>query len=321
MVVDYIEDDFDTGFVQSLDRCLELGDRTARQKARIRREEPDRVVAPVIRQPAAYEVTVTGRGMHRQKLDRRDAELDKIIDDCRRGERGKGAALVHIDRRMLDREAAHMHFEDDRLFPGRVRLAVIVPGKGGLDDPAFRHVTGAVAAVEGEIFARASNPITVDDVAPPHLPRNRFRIGIEQQFVRVEAVPGGGIVRAVDAITVELVRPHFRQIAVPYLVGIFGKFDARLLELTRAVEQAQLDLFGMGREQREIDPLAVPARTERVRLSGPDLCRRHQDASTARLRTMGWMTRNPSPSDRWGARWVSLRSTHPAAPVIVTARA
>src|SRR5438477_11677102 len=190
MVVDDIEDDFDTGFVQTLDRCLELGDRAARQKARIRREEPDRVVAPVIRQPAAYKVTVTDRGMHRQKLDRRDAELDKIIDDRRRGERGKGAALVHIDRRMLDREAAHMHFEDDRLLPGRVRLAVIVPGEGGLDVPAFRPVTGTVAAVESEVFARAANPITVDEIARRDLPRNRLRIGTEQQMARIDTLPG-----------------------------------------------------------------------------------------------------------------------------------
>src|SRR5256885_16369439 len=104
--------------------------------------------------------------MHRQKLDRRDAELDKIIDDRRRGERGKGAALVHIDRRMLDREAAHMHFEDDRLLPGRVRLAVIVPGEGGLDDPAFRHVTGTVAAGGNEVLARAGGPGNLERRAP-----------------------------------------------------------------------------------------------------------------------------------------------------------
>ena len=49
VVVDDVENDLDAGVVQALDRRLELGDRAVRQKARIGREKPDRVVAPVIR--------------------------------------------------------------------------------------------------------------------------------------------------------------------------------------------------------------------------------------------------------------------------------
>ena len=103
--------------MQPLDRGLELGNRAARLKARVGREERDRVVAPVVRQAAADEVTVADCSVHRQELDGGHAELDEVVDDRRRSERGEGAALLHVDRRMLHRKAAHMHFEDDRLFP------------------------------------------------------------------------------------------------------------------------------------------------------------------------------------------------------------
>ena len=63
------------------------------------------------------------------------------------------------------------------------------------------------------------------------------------------------VVGSVDPVAVKLAGPRLGQIAVPDLVGVFGQHDARLLVLPAAIEQAQLDLLGMGREQREIDPL------------------------------------------------------------------
>src|SRR5712671_3415294 len=177
---------------------------------------------------------------------------------------------------------------------------------------------GAVAAIEGEVVAWAADPVAEHHVAPPHLPGDRRGIGIEQQFVWVEAMPGGGIVRPMHAIAIELVGPHLRQIAVPYLVGVIGEFDARLLVLPGPVEQAQLDLFGMGREQREIDALAVPRRAERIRQPGPHLGGWHQNVLVARLRRMGGAMRNPSLFRPVGSRWVALRSTHPTDIAAVT---
>ena len=74
---------------------------------------------------------------------------------------------------------------------------------------------------------------------------------------------------------------------MPHLVGVFRQHDARLLVLARALEQAQLDLLGMRREQREIDALAVPGRAERIGLTRPHLAGRHQPVLAARFRRMG----------------------------------
>ena len=51
VVVDDVQNDFDPGVVQSFDGGLETGDRLSGQKPRIRKEA-DRVVAPIIDEPA-----------------------------------------------------------------------------------------------------------------------------------------------------------------------------------------------------------------------------------------------------------------------------
>ena len=94
VIVNDIENDLDAGLVQPLDRCLKFGDRTAREKARVRREKADCVVAPIIREAAARKMAVADRRVYRQELDGGDAQLDEVIDDGRRGERGKRAAIV-----------------------------------------------------------------------------------------------------------------------------------------------------------------------------------------------------------------------------------
>ncbi len=209
--------------------------------------------------------------MDRQQLDSGDAKPDQIVDDRRRGEPREGAALALANRRMTDREAAHMHFEDDRLFPGIARVAVIVPGEGAIGHPAFRHVAGAVAAIDGEILARAAEAISEQHIAPAQLAGNRPRIGVEQQLVGVEPVAGSGVVGAVHPVAVELAGARLGQITVPHLVGVFRERDAGLFVLPRAVEQAQLHFVGVRREQRKIDPLPIPGRAERIGLARPHL--------------------------------------------------
>ena len=48
-------------------------------------------------------------------------------------------------------------------------LTIIVPRERGLNDPAFRHVAGAVSPVEGEVLARAADPVAEHNVTPPHI--------------------------------------------------------------------------------------------------------------------------------------------------------
>ena len=60
---------------------LELGDRVAASPiARLGREEADRVVAPVVAQAALDQAAVVDEGVHRQQLDRGDAEALQVLD-------------------------------------------------------------------------------------------------------------------------------------------------------------------------------------------------------------------------------------------------
>src|SRR5262249_55921168 len=158
------------------------------------------VVAPVIAEPVLDEMTLVERGVNRQQLDGGDAELDEVIDDRRRAQGGEGAAAAQIDAGVLLGEAADMELVDDGLFPSGLRLAVVTPGEGGVDDPAFRHDPSSVAAVEREIAPRAADAIAEMRIAPAQGSVEGLGVRIEQQLVGVEAVAAMRVVGAVDAI-------------------------------------------------------------------------------------------------------------------------
>ena len=85
----------------------------------------------------------------------------------------------------------------------------------------------------------------------------------------IEAMTTLRIIRAVNAIAVELTRSCIRQVGMPDLVGVLGELYAVELALTGLVEQADLDLFRILREQGEIDALAIPSCAQRIRLTWP----------------------------------------------------
>jgi hypothetical protein len=97
-------------------------------------------------------------------------------------------------------------------------------------------------------------------------------VRIEEELVRIEAQPVIGLIRAVHAKAVDRAGADLGHVPVPDLVAVFGKLDALLLGLAGLVEQAQLDLRRLRREQREIDPLAVPGRTAGERQAFLDGC-------------------------------------------------
>ena len=206
-------------------------------------------------------MVVVDEGVDRQQLDRRDAERFQVADRGIGAEAGIGAAQVFRDVRMLLGKTLDMGFVDDGLVP----MHVLPGGFGGpveirIDHDAFRHERRAVALVEGEVVA-GFHFVAEHGRIPGQRAGMRARIGIEQQLVRIEAVAVGGIVRPVNAIAVEGAGADARNVAVKYLVGVFGKFDAGL---ALAVEQADLDLGGVGREQRKVGTLAAPVRAERI---------------------------------------------------------
>src|SRR5437016_2396083 len=92
-----------------------------------------------------------------------------------------------------------------------------------------------------------------------------FGVGIEQQFVGIEAMSMLRIVRTMHAIPVDLAGHHLGQIAVPDVVGALGQCNAFQLAPPAPVEQAQLHFLRVGREQREIGATPIPSRAQPMR--------------------------------------------------------
>ena len=97
VVVDDVEDHLDPGAVQRLDHPLELAHllavRARRRVERVRREEADRRVAPVVRQAVVVQEALVDDVVDRQQLDRRDAELLEVL------ERRLGGEPAYVPRR------------------------------------------------------------------------------------------------------------------------------------------------------------------------------------------------------------------------------
>ncbi len=213
-------------------------------------------------------------GVDRQQLHRGDAEIVQVLDQGRGRETAKRAAqrLVHL--RMAHREAAHMHLVEDALMRRPRRRLLAAPGERRVDHHRLGHVVGAVPIVEREIRVRVAHPIAEQGIVPLDRAVQELGVGIEQELVGIEAVPGVRLVRPVDAIAIVLVRPQVGKVAVPDLVGHLRQRHPVGLLAVR-VEQAQLDLGGMGREQGEVDAGTIPARAERIGQPRPEAKVRH----------------------------------------------
>ena len=159
--------------------------------------------------------------------------------------------------------AAHMGFVDDRLVPRHADPVVVAPGVRRIDDLAFGHEGRAVAFVETEVGVGVADGVAEQRLGPFQLADQLFGVGVDQQFVGVEAMAVGRVVRAVHAVAVDQPRMGVGQVAVVDLVGVFRQFDAFEFHFAGVVENAQFDPGGVGGEQREIDPQAIPGRTER----------------------------------------------------------
>ena len=76
MVVDDVEDDFDSGGVHDLHHRLKLADRGGGKVTRDGSEEADGVVSPIIAQAALDERAVIDEIMHGHEFDGSDAEFE-----------------------------------------------------------------------------------------------------------------------------------------------------------------------------------------------------------------------------------------------------
>ena len=90
-------------------------------------------------------------------------------------------------------------------------------------------------------------------------------VRIEKQFVRIEAVPVYGIIRAVNAKAVDRARSKVLYIAVPNLVCEFRQLNALQLLFARLIDKAEFDFSGMCGEKSEVNSIAVPGCASWVR--------------------------------------------------------
>ncbi len=267
VVIDHVEDDLDAMGMKLVDHGLELVRERRPEVARLRREEGDRVVTPIIAQPFLDQVAVVDEGMDRQQLCARDAERAQIDRDFRLRQPREGTAVCFGHQRMQLGESLDMHLVDDRPLPRHFGLTRRPPGEGGVDDAAFLHQGRTVAFVKREILVRMIELVAEQFGPPPQLPNQLLGIRIEHELVGIEPVPRVGLVRTMSAVGVDRAGTSGRQIAVPDFVCIFRQLDPLELGLTLLVEQAELDLGGVGREEREVDAEPVPGGAKRKRFA------------------------------------------------------
>ena len=271
VVVDDVENDLDAGAVQHLDHRLKLVRRVAGGAvAPIGREEADGVVAPVVAQAALHQVPVVDKALDRQQLHRRHAEALQVGDRRRAGEPGVGAAQRRRHGVIAHREAAHVQLVDQGVVPRRSGRAVVVPIEGRIDHLALGHRGRVVAPVEGEVRALRADLVAEVGVGPAQRASRGPGIWIEQQPVGIEALAEVGAVGAVGAEAVERSRNGAGQVAMPDEVGALRQRAAHQFAPPAAVEDAQVDGFGMLREHREVHTFAVPACPQGVRPARPE---------------------------------------------------
>jgi hypothetical protein len=272
VVVDDVEDHLDARGVQGLDHRLELGDLPA-GRARgavgsVRGEVAQGVVAPVVGQAAPQQVRLADEVVHRQQLDRGDAQRHQVLDEGGVRQPGIGAAQRGRDVGVPHRGALDVHLVDDGVRPRGAQQRVALPGERVVDDHPARHEGPGVGGVGGGgVVVGVGEQRPVQDQLAVHRPR----VGVQQELRRVEPGAGGGVVRAVHPVAVALTGPHPRQPAVPHLVG--GLLQALAVLGPVGVEQAQVHAGRAGRPQREVRAGAVPVRAQRGGRPGPHLGR------------------------------------------------
>ena len=278
VVVDDVEDDLDAGYVHGLHHRLELLDLLAqrgrvvgvRGVRRVRGEEGEGVVAPVVAQALVEQGAVLHELVHRHQLDGGDAEPGQVVGD--RGMRQPGVRPTDLFGHLGVQlgQALDVGLVDDRLVVGDVERTVAFPVEERVDHHAVGHVRGRVVVVARVGVAEV---VAEQRLVPVDLAGGRLRVGVEQQLVGVAALALGRVPGAVHPVAVALARLHRGQVAVPDVGVDLGQLDPGLGRLSACpyFEQAELDAVGHLAEQREVRAGAVERGAERVGLAGPDL--------------------------------------------------
>ena len=179
----------------------------------VRGEVADRVVAPVVGEPAVAEERLRHVVVHREQLDRGDTEVEQVGDGRLVGQPGVGAAQLGWNVGVRRGEALDVHFVDDgvRVPVARARVIGGPPVVVGRHHAA-RNVRRGVQITRG---VGVAGHVTENLLAEAHLTADRAGVRVEQELGRVEAQTRGGLERARGAVAVRLPGTHPRNERVP----------------------------------------------------------------------------------------------------------
>ena len=224
-------------------------------------------------------------GRHRQQLDRGDAQALEMRNRGRLGKAGNRAPQLAGNARMLLTVAAHMHLIEHRLAPGASGRGQAVGAANQTCNPALRHEGCAVAVIEGMAALGMIGLIAEHRVMPPETADQLAGIRVEQQLVRIEAMPVIRRIRAMGPQAIDQTGLRFGKESVKDIAGAAWQVNARDFLLAGGIEQTQLDALGMMRPDCNVDAVALDMGTEFFRAA--DVHRCHRAAFSTRAASGG----------------------------------
>ena len=234
----------------------------------MRREVPDRVIAPVIGQAPAQHEVVRHVLVRRQQFHRGHAQVGEVLQNGLVGQPGVRPAQLRRDVRVPYGEALDVDLVDDRVREVALLRGVGTPVEGIIGDQAERHVSGGIERA-GRVGVV---PGVVEHRGPERdLTADRPRVRVEQQLGRVAAQPAGRVVRPVHAEPVGLPGTDPGDEPVPGAAVVVRQPEPGLV--AGLPEQAHLGRLGHAGGDREVDAAVARRRTQGRR--PPGKCIRH----------------------------------------------
>ena len=245
----------------ALHHRLELGDLRAaagRREARVGREEAERVVAPVVGEPARDEMRVDDRAVvDRQQLDSGHAERAQVLDD-RVGARARDSVPRDASGTsgMAHRHALHVALVDHACGSRACAAAGRRPSRSA--DRSTMLARRGRRAVERARHGSSGRPDRGRTARRPKRtsPRERARVRVDQQLARVEAMAALRRVGPVHAIAVAAGRGA-RPATQPCKTSSLRSGRATRADSARrfeSVEEAELDRSACADEARSSCP-------------------------------------------------------------------